>query len=155
MAIDKYLNVGKLRHAADAPCHDENGLEQSSKPSALIVEADRILSVCTNGKEQPLGISPPHDPSGGALFIEVENIPPSAIAEIRRVGGQKVCHGDQLSAAELANLVYVSKHNAIPGTPPAFVYSVTSTSGEHGRQTLRFRLVQANTTTNLLAPVRL
>jgi hypothetical protein len=113
---------------------------------ALLVEADRSLSVFTDGKEQALGISPPRDLAGGVLSIEVENTPPPAIAEIRRINGQKVRCGDNLSTDELANLVYVSLHKAIPNTPPTFVYLVTSSSGEHGRQTMRFRLVQSDAT---------
>ncbi|MEN9479935.1 MAG: hypothetical protein RLZZ298_1330 [Pseudomonadota bacterium] len=152
MAIDKYLNLSKLRHFPDAPAHAENSVGQSR----LIVQADKTLSVCTDGKEQPLGISAPRDPAGGTLSIEVENTPAPAIAEIRRSDGRKVAHGDKLSADELASLVYVSRHNAIPNTPPAFAYSVTSSAGERGSQTLRFRLVQAVvTTTILLAPDRL
>ena len=80
---------------------------------------------------------------------------PTAIAEIRRIDGRKVHHGDRLSADELASLVYVSRHNAIPDKPPTFVYAVTSPSGAHGRQTLRFCLVQAKAATIQLAPIRM
>lgn len=140
MSIEKYLNIGKSRHLRETPDQETNG----SGPSALMVEADRSLSVFTDGSEQPLAISPPRDLEGEELFIVVENTPPPAIAEIRRANGSRVCHGDTLSADELANLVYVSLHNAIPNTPPAFAYSVANTSGGHGRQTLRFRLVQTH-----------
>lgn len=147
MAIDKYLNVGKSRHRANVPCRYRNACRQS----ALIIEADRTLSVCTNGKEQPLGISPPREANGDDFCIKVENIPPTGIAEIRRIGGKKIRHGDKLSTDELANLAYVSKHNAIPDAPPVFAYSVTSKSGDHARQTLRFLLVQSSPTGFFLA----
>jgi hypothetical protein len=155
MAIDKYMNLGKSRHTPGTSTHQTNGGGHSGKPSTLIVEANRSLSVWTDGKEHPLGISPPRDPAGGVLCIEVENIPAPAIAQIRRVDGQTVCHGDRLSADELASLVYVSRHNAIPDTPPAFAYSVSSTDGDHGRQILRFRLVQTSAATILIAPDRM
>jgi hypothetical protein len=156
MAIDKYLKVKKFRQLADASANARSGVGQSGKTSGLLVQADKTLSVCTDGKEQPLGISAPSDPAGGVLSIEVENTPAPAIAEIRRIDGRKVEHGDKLSPDELANLVYVSRHNAIPNTPPAFAYSVTNSAGERSRQTLRFCLVQAVITTPiLLAPDRL
>lgn len=110
---------------------------------APVANPNKTIALLEDAGATPLGITTPTDADGDTLIVTINTIPDATKGEIRFSNGAAVALGSTLTAAQLADLVFVPAANS-NGDAGNFSYTVSDGKGGSASQDIALSITPVN-----------